>query len=74
MMAGSSRFSQPCYRAAITNVLILGNRNFIPDVTSVEKLYEWGPFTAHQKFVTKFVHLIGCQIDFFKMPKNLFSP
>ena len=48
----------------ITRKLILGNRNFVPEVTSVQKLYDWDGLSMRIKNLcrtTKFVHLIGCQ-------------
>ena len=55
--------------------LTLGNRNFVLEVTFVEKLYDWDGLSKRIKNLCrtpKFVHLIGCQIEFFKMPKKLF--
>ena len=61
--------------AVIYSNLTVGNRNFVTEVTSVETLYDWGLSMRIKNLcrTTKFVQLIGCQIDFFKMPKKLFS-
>ena len=48
----------------ISSELILGNRNFIPWGSSVQKLYDWDGLSMRIKKVrrtTKFVHLIDCQ-------------
>ena len=48
----------------ISSNLTLGNRNFVPEVTFVQKLYDWDGLSKPIKNLcrtTKFVHLIGCQ-------------
>ena len=44
--------------------LTLGNRNFVPEVTFVQKLYDWDGLSKPIKNLcrtTKSVHLIGCE-------------
>ena len=48
----------------IDSNLTLGNRNFVPEVTFVQKLYDWDRLSKRIKNLcraTKFVHVIGCQ-------------
>jgi hypothetical protein len=56
--------------------LILGNRNPAPEVTSAQNPHDLNGLPMRTKNLcrtTKFVDLIGCQIDFFQNAKKIVS-
>ena len=72
-LTGFKKVAEVYYNTVYNNIhgiynipsnLTLGNRNFDPKVTFVQKLYDWDRLSKRIKNLcraTKFVHVIGCQ-------------